>query len=237
MSEAFFYFPTLAQAGDRITLGGDEAHHAASVRRLRAGDALTLFDGLGLTAQTRIESIQPRGAGIEVEIAAREQYPAPRPAIHLCSALPKGDRLATLLEMGTQLGMTSFTPLACAHGVVKPTEANSARMQRIILEACKQSRRPWLPQLRAPVSPSQAASQPDATSVWFAHPGGNALSHVTRSTQETITVLVGPEGGFSEEEVTGMQAAGARSLGLGSGILRIETAGVALLAALRLGGQ
>jgi 16S rRNA (uracil1498-N3)-methyltransferase len=236
MSNAWFYLPALAAAGESLQLTGEEAHHAASVRRLRAGDAVTLFDGHGNLAQARITAINARGREIALAVGERAKQPPPRPKVQLCCALPKGERLATLLDMATQLGMTSFTPLRCVHGVVQPSENLIARSQRICLEACKQSRRAWLPELRAAVTPAEAATQAAARGelVLVAHPGGDALSSMGTNEDRAVTILIGPEGGFAETELAAMLTTGAKRFSLGDAILRIETAAVAALAAIRL---
>jgi 16S rRNA (uracil1498-N3)-methyltransferase len=236
VSEAFFFCPGLAAGGERMTLGGEEAHHAG-VRRLRAGDVLTLFDGRGLTAQAVVRTLAPRGREIEVEITARAAQPPPAPAAHLCCALPKGDRLATLIDMATQLGMRSFTPLRCERSVVQPAENFATRARRIALEACKQSRRAWLPEIREPSTPLEAVRQfaGGLAGVWLAHPGGRRAHDMRADREHALALLIGPEGGFTDVEVNAALAAGAQTVELGEGILRIETAAVALLSAVRLG--
>lgn len=236
MSEAFFFCPDLAAGGARVTLGGEEAHHA-TVRRLRTGNTLTLFDGHGLTAQAIVRTLTPRGREIEVEIVTRATQPAAMPPVHLCCALPKGDRFTTLIDMATQLGMSSFTPLRCEHSVVLPAENLAARSRRIALEACKQSRRAWLPEIRGPATPLEAVRQfsGESAGVWLAHPGGRSARDMRAGEGRALALLIGPEGGFTDAEVRAALAAGAQTVELGQGILRIETAAAALLAAVRLG--
>jgi 16S rRNA (uracil1498-N3)-methyltransferase len=236
MAETLFYYSDLAGAGERVTLAGDEAHHAASVRRLRVGDALMLFDGRGLTAQATVQALHPRGREIELVVGARSVQPAPQPPVHVASALPKGDRLATLVDMATQLGMTSFTPLLCERAVVQPSENLGSRLRRLGLEACKQSRRAWLPQFLEPATLPEVVRRgaTEGAVAWLAHPGGRAAAAIAGDGMRAVTVLVGPEGGFTDEEVRAALAAGAQAVTLGEAILRIETAVVALLAAIRL---
>ncbi len=236
MTEPWFFLPALASTGDDAQLTGDEAHHASAVRRLHAGDAITLFDGRGNLARATVTTANARRREVMLAVTARTLLPPPHPRVHLYCALPKGERLATLLDMGTQLGMTSFTPLACEYSVAKATDGFIARAQRICLEACKQSRRAWLPSLRAATTPAQAATQAakDGDLVLLAEPGGNALEHAGKNHDRPTTILIGPEGGFSEAELAAMRAAGARQVTFGEGILRIETAAVAALATLRV---
>jgi 16S rRNA (uracil1498-N3)-methyltransferase len=161
-----------------------------------------------------------------------------RPSLHLACALPKGDRQQVLLDMATQLGMTRFTPLDCARSVVKPGANSPARWRKICLEACKQSRRLYLPAIEATSTLPDAARRATAegSQVWLAHPAAQAVSITTAINQPVndVTLLVGPEGGFTETEIEQAVAAGARPLTLGTSILRIETAAVALVAAFAL---
>lgn len=232
MSEPFFYFSNLAAAGDRATLTGEEAQHAVGARRLRAGDALVLFDGRGLTARATLVAVRERGRALDLRLGEHPAHRPPPPPIHLACALPKGDRLSTLLDMATQLGMSTFTPLDCTHSVVQASPSNLARMHRVCLEACKQSRRAWLPAI-APVANVATVTtnvQDPGARLVIAQPGGLSWSAFGHEPGQPVTILVGPEGGFSEQELAQARAAGAQAIGLGDAILRIETAAVTLLA-------
>ena len=236
VSDPFFYCPSLAEADVNATLTGDEARHASGARRLRPGDRVTLFNGHGLTAGAELVAFGERGMTADFRVQDRHQQPVPRPGLHLACALPKGDRLGTLLDMATQLGMTSFTPLLCEHSVVKPAAAAIERWRRICLEACKQSRRAWLPQLLPAADPGTVAREAAGhdASAWIAHPEGQTLDAKFFAAGGDRYFLIGPEGGFTAAEVAAAEAHGARRVALGEGILRIETAALALLAAARL---
>ena len=139
--------------------------------------------------------------------------------------------------MATQLGMTQFTPLTCERSVVKPSAASQERWRRICLEACKQSRRLYLPAIDPPATPAELAARVAASgqALWLAHPSGGAIPALTlNNLAQTITILIGPEGGFTEKEIAQFTAAGATTISLGQAILRIETAAVAVLAAINL---
>jgi len=239
MSEPLFYSEHLADPGATLTLTGDEARHAAASRRLQVGETLWLFDGHGGLVRTTLLHISARGRTLDLRIEERRAEPPPKPAIHLACALPKGDRQGTLLDMATQLGITEFTPLACERSVVRSGANSAERWWRICLEACKQSRRPYLPILHAAATPQEIVAREAgrANSVWIAHPSAAAVA-VSRAVEQNasadVTILVGPEGGFTEAEVERTTAAGARQIALGSAILRIETAAVALVAAFSL---
>lgn len=238
MSEPLFYSEQLAEPGATLVLTGDEAHHATASRRLSNGDTLWLFDGCGGLARTTLLRVAARGRTLELCVEERRTEPPPRPAIHLACVLPKGDRQSVLLDMATQLGMTRFTPLACERGVVKPGANSMTRWKKICLEACKQCRRLHLPAIETTSTVRDIAERATAKgdSVWLAHPAAQAVtvSNAVNQGANDVTILVGPEGGFTDEEIGRAVAAGAKLLALGTNILRIETAAVALVAAFAL---
>lgn len=235
MSSPWFFAEHIPSDGELVTLAAEEARHATAARRLALGDTLTLFDGSGGLVQAAITCLPARGRGLGLRVQSRTKVPAPTRHLHVAAALPKGDRAATLLDMTTQLGMSAFTPLVCTHSVVVPSRAD--RWQRICIEACKQSRRAYLPQLHASASPLAAIQAFTAAQfgggacVLYAHPGGRPLAAADLSAAHCL-LLIGPEGGFSDDEVAAMTAAEAARIDLGAGVLRVETAAVALLAAL-----
>jgi 16S rRNA (uracil1498-N3)-methyltransferase len=238
MVEPLFYSEQLAEPGATLLLTGDEARHAATARRLHDGDTLWLFDGHGGIARATLRRIAARGRTLELRIEERRSEPPPRPALHLACALPKGDRQQVLLDMATQLGMTRFTPLDCARSVVKPGANSPGRWRKICLEACKQSRQLYLPAIEASSTLPDVArhAAAEGSQMWLAHPAAQAVSVTVAINQQAndVTLLVGPEGGFTEAEIEQAVAAGAKPLTLGVSILRIETAAVALVAAFAL---
>ena len=238
MIEPLFYSRQLADPGATLVLSGDEAHHAAASRRLHNDDTLWLFDGDGGVARATLLRVAAHGRTLELRIEERRIKPAPKPAIHLACALPKGDRQNTMLDMATQLGMTRFTPLACERSVVKPGANSATRWGKICLEACKQSRRFHLPAIEtvSTVRDVVKRSAAEGSGLWLAHPAAQAVTVPVAANQKTknVTILIGPEGGFTEEEIRQAVAAGGGLLTLGTSILRIETAALALIAAFAL---
>jgi 16S rRNA (uracil1498-N3)-methyltransferase len=234
----WFYHPHALESGCRVQMDADEARHASGARRLRVEQVVCLFDGRGTVAEGRIAVIGDRGRVVEVEIDAVRCVDPAAPALHLASALPKGDRQAVLLDMATQLGVASFTPLLCEHGVAMPGGHAVERWRRICVEACKQSRRAQVPEIRPAASVADLMQTAQAP-VWLAHVGGESPAVLFDSADPppVVTILIGPEGGFTFEEVAQAQSAGAIVVGLGDGILRIETAAVSLLAWARLAGS
>lgn len=172
-----------------------------------------------------------RGQRLELRIEERRHEPAPRYSVHLACALPKGERQHVLLDMATQLGMTRFTPLDCARSIVKPGPNSAARWRKICLEACKQSRRLHLPVIEPPTSLEEFLAHRANGGLWIAHPSASPGADVSPSAANDVTLLVGPEGGFTEAEIGELLARGGKTVSLGPNILRVETAAMALLAA------
>jgi len=231
MARPSFFHLDIPAVGGKVSLDERESHHAGASRRLRVGDEISLLDGAGLIADATIEIVTKDQ--LTATIFSRNLIPAPARTVHVACALPKGDRQRNLLDMLSQIGISSFTPLLCERSMVKAKSINLDRLHRIAVEACKQSQNPYLPETRAPVGVAdilRTASGPDSCCV-LAHRDG-AEFKVPAQTQ--VTVLVGPEGGFTEAELELILNAGALAFNLSDNILRIETAAV-IAAGLLLG--
>jgi len=220
-----FFCPVLPGPTNLVTVDGAEARHAATSRRQKTGERVLLIDGRGRRAEATIVAVDR--SAMELRIESVEQLARPRPALALATAVAKGDRQGTLLDMATQIGIARYIPLLCDHGVVKPDAHNVPRWQRICTQACKQSHNPYLPEIGSAVSPLEFASAMNdaGTPLYLAAPGGDPLP--PQSGSERVAVCIGPEGGFSSREISDLIGAGARPLSLGPNILRIETAAIA----------
>ena len=230
-----FYFPELGESDTSVTLVGEEARHAVAVRRIRVGEEISVSNGQGLIASCDVTSIANKPPSVELSIRQVNVIPPPR-TIHLAAAMPKGDRQRVLLDMVTQVGISEFTPLMCERSVSKENEKAQERWQRICLEAMKQSRRAWLPR----VNPSVALtgfldSLPQGQVLCCASAEGQGVLGMTSIKPEVaIAMVIGPEGGFTENEIEYLRKAGALEFNLGDGILRTETAAVVAAALIRL---
>lgn len=219
-----FYVNCELRPGPALVQGA-EAHHLAVVCRLRPGDAVCLFNGDGHEYPARIEAISRREVALEVlavESPARE-LPF---RLDVAAPLPRGDRAQFLLEKLTELGVTSFTPLRTARSVVHPRETKLDKLQRHVIEASKQCGRNVLLEMRSTIEWAtfcRAAKLPPRRIL--GHPGGE--KRCQEPFLDTVAA-VGPEGGFTEDEVALARAAGWHLLDLGPRILRVETAAIAL---------
>jgi 16S rRNA (uracil1498-N3)-methyltransferase len=228
MPHSWFFTPTLPEVGETTSLAAREARHAAGAKRLAPDDGITLFDGCGNLAEARILTL--RKQSLDVEITHYWSEPPPHVRPHLACALPKGDRQGVLLSMATQLGMWRFTPLLCERSIVKPTAAFAERAQRIVIEACKQCRRAHVPTISPPAHLTDVLTSVGVPKS-IAHPGGEPFGLIAAATTEgEPLILIGPEGGFTDDEINAATAAGATLISLGRNVLRIETAAVAALA-------
>lgn len=225
-------------------LTGDAADHLGRVLRAEAGQLYELSDGQHVWLG-RIErvALSKQGKG-RIEFALVESLPALEPRLHveLLLSLVKFDRFEWCLEKATELGATTIVPLAAAR-TDKPLVAAAAkryeRWERIVLESAQQSRRLRPPLLTPAVAPEKAfaASSAAVTIMLSERPGAPTLRTVlagVRSLEETMPVTVslaiGPEGGWTEDEFAAAHAAGFAEASLGQNILRTETAVLAALA-------
>jgi 16S rRNA (uracil1498-N3)-methyltransferase len=220
-----------------VTLDGDEAHHLRAVCRARPGDLVTLFNGDGREYAAAVTAVERRHVDLEVTASSAPARELPH-ALTLAAPLPKGDRAALLVEKLTELGVTTFQPLRTRRSVVHPGEGKAEKLQRQVIEASKQCGRNVLMGV-ADLAPWEAwATRADLPRQrLLAHPTGEPWRPDLLRPEDSVAA-VGPEGGFTDEEVALARNAGWRVVALGPRILRVETAAlaVAALAATVLGG-
>lgn len=225
-----FYCPELQPTTGELTLTGSEGRHLAVVLRAAPGDQVRLFNGRGLQAEGNVRRVETEG--VVIEITAHRQGADPqRRLVTLATAVPKGDRFDWLVEKATELGVARLVPLVTARSVVEPRDTRLEKLRRVIVEASKQCGRDDLLELAplTPVAAFLAQTFPEGA-LWVAHPGGVAVHELAPSWPAAVTFLIGPEGGWTDDEVAAATARGAGNLSLGATLLRVETAGLALAA-------
>ena len=228
-----FFSPTVSESGSAVLEGG-EAHHLIHVLRAKVGDEAELFNGCGLVAQCRISTISKRE--IQFEILSAHQDIPPERIVTLVCAVPKGDRFDWLIEKATELGVSRFVPLVSERSIVEPRETKLDKIRSAVIAACKQSGRSYLMEIAPLTSWSEALKMScSGERRLIAHPAGKKsnLSDFS-SVNQPVSVLIGPEGGFTEPEFQTAIAAGIEPIQLGRQILRIETAAIAVAAKLLL---
>ncbi|TAM09218.1 MAG: 16S rRNA (uracil(1498)-N(3))-methyltransferase [Nevskiaceae bacterium] len=221
-------------AGQALELPPAAAHHVAQVLRLAAGAALVLFDGTGGEYDAVLETVERRSVRVRVG-AHRAVERESALCLTLAQCVSKGERMDYTIQKAVELGVTRIQPVLSARSVVKLDAARWAKKREhwlgVIASACEQCGRNRVPEL-APAVP---------LSKWLATRHGLCLVLVpmaqvglrTLARVSAVSLLVGPEGGLSEDEIAEAQAAGCTAIHLGPRVLRTETAGVATLAALQ----
>ncbi|MFO0940384.1 MAG: RsmE family RNA methyltransferase [Pirellulales bacterium] len=235
------FFVEVLPASGPVQLSSEDARHAQSVLRLKAGDEIQLFDGKGNQAQAQIVGVSKSKVQVEVQKLERISRELPH-NLNVMVALPKGDRQKVLVDLLVQLGASQLTPLESYRGVAQPTDNAIQRLERSVIESSKQCGRNLLMQVIPPLSveslcDSKSSSQQFDGLRLFAHPYGARiplLAALERSFEtdqpRSATVLIGPEGGFTEQECEKLNAAGWTQVCLGDRILRVEAA-AAMIAA------
>jgi len=212
-------------AGDHAVLDGPEGRHAATVKRLRPGEAVLLGDGCGVVASGVVAAV---GRDVvELTLTGRTVAPAPTPRVVVAQALVKGDRGELAVELATEAGVDALVPWTAARCVARwAGDKSHARWQRTAREAAKQARRAWVPPVAAPVTTRELAAQVAAAACALVlHEGATtALGEVALPTDGDVLLIVGPEGGITDDELGALTAAGARSVRLGPEVLRASTA-------------
>lgn len=223
-----FYVNSVPRRG-LVILQGAEAHHLAGVRRLRAGAEVCLFNGDGNEYRAAIRAVGRRQVELEILDALAVDRELPFRLIVACP-LPKGDRSQFLVEKLTEVGVSSYVPLRTERSVIHPGENRKEKLLRYVIEASKQCGRNVLMSIEKLISWEEFVSRrDDASQKLLAHPLGGPLE-LASSGVDSI-VAIGPEGGFTEDEVQAGRAAGWELVSLGPRTLRIETAALSIAAA------
>jgi 16S rRNA (uracil1498-N3)-methyltransferase len=235
MSERFYTNSPLQPGPVEVT--GPEAHHLAVVCRLGAGDQVCLFNGDGHEYPARVQSASKRS--VLLEVLAKTQLSRELSfTLTVAAPLPRGDRAQFLVEKLTEIGVTAFVPLSTERSVVHPRDAKLEKLHRHVIEASKQCGRNVLMKVANLTSWADYCQQekPGETKL-LAHPGYSRELPLPPEKPGTVTIVVGPEGGFTDQEIELAQRHGWRRVGLGPRILRVETAALVLAARISAIGE
>jgi len=227
-------------SGGQVVLDGEEARHAATVRRLRVGERLMLSDGDGGLARCVVDAVQAgRDASLRLSIEERWTEPAPALRVIVVQALVKGDRGELAVELATEAGADAVLPWRAARSVAKwedgpRGEKALARWRSTARAAAKQARRSRVPEVGEPVNThalTELISASAATLV-LESAVSERLADVELPENGDLILIVGPEGGITDEEITTFTDAGAKIVRLGPTVLRTSTAAAVALGAL-----
>jgi 16S rRNA (uracil1498-N3)-methyltransferase len=226
--------------GAVVAVTGSEGRHASVVRRLRPGQLVQLTDGAGLLAEGVVESADR--SALSVRVARRTEQVRPTPMLTVVQAIPKGERGELAVELMTELGVDVIVPWAAARCVARwgkeREEKRRQRWESTAHEAAKQARRVWWPVIEPLASTDQVlAIVTRSPRALVLHEQATAvLSPASLQGNSDVVVVVGPEGGLTDEEVDGLKSAGGTVVGLGPTVLRASTAGAAAAAVIFASG-
>ncbi len=234
-----FHVRVDVESGGQVSFDADETRHLARVLRLRAGDLVQAVDGRGHELTVRLTRIGARGAeGLVVSRTARAtESPLD---LTLVQGIVKGDKIESIIRMATELGVHRVVPVVTERTIARAEPGRWShrldRWRRVAKEAAKQSGRAVIPDVEPPRSLAEwlAESRPPGLDLCFWERETAGLDAILPAGGvDRASVIVGPEGGFSEDEVSSLRAAGALVASLGPRILRAETAGPVALALLQ----
>jgi len=231
------YVDTELRPHAKLALPEDAAHHAARVLRLQEGDAVVLFDGRGGEYEARL-SLPGRGQ-VAAETGARTDIERESPlAVTLLQAVSSSEKMDFTIQKAVELGVAAIQPVLTAKSVVRLSagreERKLTRWRRVAIAACEQCGRNRVPEIREAMTVEAYSRIPGSASLrLLLSPKGNSgLKNIQRKIEHAVTLAVGPEAGFSDEEERLLERAGFVPVRLGQRILRTETAALAALAAL-----
>lgn len=229
MATPCFYHSQLALNDSDIELSEAESMHAMQSRRLAVGSFINIINGDGLRAQAEI--IEASKRKVRARLLNKEEHSPYHPELSIAVALPKGDRQKVMVDMLTQMGVGHIRPMTSEYSVSTLKNNQVEKLQRVAIEACKQSQNPWLTQVHSPVALSDLCERERLKDhlCFYANQGGVSFNEAFAklSTLKQVIVFIGPEGGFSSDEQAVFAKQGVSSISLGKHILRTETAAIA----------
>ena len=226
-----FFLPSSSISDGFVSISGPDALHIARSLRMKLGEVITVCDTAEMTEfECELCSITPDLVQAKV-LSSQKCVAEPPFKVRLYQAMPKGDKLDTIIQKAVETGVFEIIPFESERCIVKAEpakfEKQTERRRRIALEAAKQCGRGIIPTVRQPISFEKAlaeAAEGDIAFICYEGGGTRALGEFISSDGTDIRFLIGPEGGFSEKEVAKAVEAGLGLAGLGKRILRTETA-------------
>ena len=227
MATPTFYIPPQDIAGSEATLTGDELRHARLTLRLGTGDAVRIVDGEGVSWNALIQSMNKEK--ITLTLSDKEVEPIPSFKLTIAMGIVQGDRFDWAIQKGTELGASAFLPLITERTEVKLKGGwkRLPRLQRVIVSASKQCGRSRFPTMSEPVSLKELETDPyDLSVAFWEEKTVRHLKEVTEEIEppESALMVIGPVGGLTVDEVELLKDKGFKVAGMGSRVLRTETA-------------
>jgi len=230
------YSPQPLERGDTVLLGGAPAHHLLRVLRRRVGDSVVLFNGDGQEHDGEIVALEGRdGCRVALKSCARPATESPL-GTTLIQAIGRGDRMDWAVQKCVELGVHAIQPVLTERTEVRlqgtRAEKRRAHWQQVVVSACEQSGRVRVPEVAPIVRLDELTARP-GTSLYLEPTAIGNLASLALDPDAEVALAIGPEGGFSSDELARLDALGFTGLRLGPRVLRTETAGAAVLAALQ----
>lgn len=236
-----FYVPPSQIQTHIATITGSEHHHLRNVLRTTPGETIRIIDGQGNVYTSEMLGTDTHRSLSEARILTHEFHAKPPLSLTLFQSLPKNDKMELILQKTTELGITRIVPMHSEHALQKPSQNRYERWYRVVVSATKQCKRAWLPELCNPQTFEAALAQLEKFSLRLLfispnHSGGSQTQHIKTVLRRvpdatTIALFVGPEGGFSDQEIAALVDSGCVPVTLGTNTLRTETAAIAAVAA------
>ena len=222
------------KVGRTVVVDGTEGRHAATVKRLERGEQVLVGDGQGRVVEGRVSAVVGKDR-IDVEVTAYAEHPVPSPRVVVVQALAKGERGELSVELLTEVGADVVVPWSASRSVAQwrgeKAERGVEKWRSTAREAAKQSRRPFVPDVRALASTAECAAlvreavASGGTAIVLHEDASLRMASLRVPRGGDVVLVVGPEGGISDDERAAFEKAGALSARLGPNVLRTSTAG------------
>ena len=234
-----FYVPPPQILTDTATITDSEQHHLRNVLRLTPGTTIRIIDGRGNVYIAEVLDTGTNRVSSEARILNHAFHARVSPSLTLFQGLPKNDKMELILQKTTEIGVTQIVPIHSAHALQNPSQNRYERWHRVVISATKQCQRAWLPELCKPQTFGASLAQlaqfshrliltPKIEQESQAQHIKSVLQAVSQPT--SIALFVGPEGGFSKQEIAAAIESGCTPVTLGTNILRTETAAIVAVA-------
>ncbi|MGE2834974.1 16S rRNA (uracil(1498)-N(3))-methyltransferase [Mycobacterium sp. SMC-4] len=233
-----FYVDALPDVGDLAVVDGDAGFHATTVRRIRPGEHLDLSDGAGVVAHCIVEDVTKNSLSARVQ--DRRDVARPTPSVTVVQALPKSERSELAVELATEAGADAVVAWQAARCVARwdgaaKAEKGLRRWRAVARSAARQSRRPHIPDVDGVVTTPELVDRVRAAApgtVLVLHESASRAFAEAPAHADSLLLVVGPEGGITDEELTALTEAGAVAVRMGPTVLRTSTAAAVALGAL-----
>lgn len=231
------YHSSELQVQKSIDLEADAANHVGRVLRMQVNQHLKLFNGDGNDYLASISEVTKKRVTVTVESCEKIENESPL-ELHLAQGISRGDKMDFTLQKSVELGITEITPIFTERCGVKLTgerlEKKHQQWQKIVISACEQSGRAFIPKVNTPVKLDVFLQQKTSQLKLNLHPRATTNIKTLATPEHGVRFIIGPEGGLDDNEIEQALAAGYQEILLGPRVLRTETAALTLLSALQL---